>query len=251
MNRSFLPRTRVRRLSGEASRKVFNSAANGSGSSALLAADLVYGEASGAIPDNQWHLETKRWFETALVKMQSYILRFASQPPTQSHQEFVPAEHPDILHQCEIQRIQASAQVQNFSFLGIALLVGVALILTVVQLSVEGMSKKISRNSPKRLSLLEAWAADEALELWRAAVDPESKEDWNRSRLGVPYIKFGPSFVGGSETSLQDWPPSQYSLPVDQLDPDQDRTTGDSTTGLVAGKVAPPAQGTSRLQHIM
>lgn len=167
------------------------------------------------------------WFETGLAKLQAFVVEFPSVDPGQN--VGIPVITPDVLFpglddgpkrealaaQCRAQRIQASAQVQNFSLLGVVLIVVAALLLLVIQLSLEAILDKTSK-SPDRTALVGAWDADEMLELWKGMADPFGEARWGRSWFGVPFSDDPDGMVkppaGGSQVRLLPSVESQVEL---------------------------------------
>ncbi|KAL8376056.1 hypothetical protein RB595_007257 [Gaeumannomyces hyphopodioides] len=98
---------------------------------ALWANSLVYGNLSPSLPENQWRLEALGWFQTSLVKLQSYVVEFANNaadlhitPPIDivgnatgnpaANAVFVALED-----MCSNQLVRTGGKVQSFSFLGL------------------------------------------------------------------------------------------------------------------------------------
>jgi hypothetical protein len=109
---------------------------------ALWANDLVYGNISPGLPDNQWQMEALGWFQTSLAKLQSYIVQFAAnsddlgpygrvQTPLDmlgtnsngEHDEASNAVYQMMQDQCSNQLVRTTGEMQNFSFLGVMVIV--------------------------------------------------------------------------------------------------------------------------------
>lgn len=175
---------------------------------ALLANDVTSANRSPGLPDNHWHLEVQRWFETQLAKLQSHVVEFASVPDlgpnidvTTQGMLFNGPEtegaRAALDQQCGTQKIQSSGQAQNFSLLGVVLIVLVGVILVLIEWSLEPLFERLSRHSFEKRALMEAWNADEKLELWRAQANLDRTISWKTSSwFGVPYLDTRDVVVG-------------------------------------------------------
>ncbi|KAI8710968.1 hypothetical protein NCS52_01510200 [Fusarium sp. LHS14.1] len=169
------------------------------GTTALLANDVTSANHSPGLPDNHWHIELQRWFETQLAKLQAHVVEFASVPDLGPNIDITTpgmlfdspeteAARAALDQQCGTQKIQSSGQAQNFSLLGVVLIVLLGVVLLLVEWSLEPLFERLSRHSPEKMALMEAWNADEKLELWRAQANPDRTIQWRTSWFGVPYL---------------------------------------------------------------
>jgi hypothetical protein len=103
---------------------------------ALLAQESVFYGSSIGLPQNQWQLEVRRWFETSLAKMQASFVEFVANDVDGSYitvnsikdNTSDPLEK-DLFQQCYSQRIQATSSVQNFCLLGILVVICIRIFL--------------------------------------------------------------------------------------------------------------------------
>jgi hypothetical protein len=111
---------------------------------ALLAQESVFDGSSIGLPQNQWQLEVRRWFETSLAKMQASFVEFVANDVDGSYitVNSIKDNTSDpldkaLLQQCHSQRIQATSFVQNFSLLGILVVICIRVFLIVLSLVLE------------------------------------------------------------------------------------------------------------------
>ncbi|KAH8646918.1 hypothetical protein BX600DRAFT_443886 [Xylariales sp. PMI_506] len=162
----------------------------------LWARNLLYGTLSPGLPDNQWQLEVLGWFQTNIVKLQQYFNEYASQsgdlgPYGSVHSPsdgFIPAESQVLVEQCGSQLVRTSGEVQNFSFLGIMIIVLFSIVMFMLNIFMEsilGLYYKLTGKFPPQAV---ARQADTMLHLLRLAL-PSSGEGaagWEAGSWGVP-----------------------------------------------------------------
>ncbi|KAF2260198.1 hypothetical protein CC78DRAFT_585087 [Lojkania enalia] len=149
--------------------------------SALIARSLVprHTDKSPGLPSNQWQLEAKRWFETALAKLQYRLVQYTNISLIKPAVD-VDAEQPEIkpstyanfteldeilASQCDTQLVRLNGRGQNVSVLGLAVLLFLAVSLWV---SSHALRWWADREPPKGEKWAR-WQRDELLALWRAA----------------------------------------------------------------------------------
>lgn len=149
---------------------------------------------SPGLPDDQWQLETRRWFETGLAKLQANTKNFANLPYSDRDSiayKFIPAgsltNSTDLnseLHKlCSQQRIRSNGQVQNFNVASLAILMGVSLITVFVSelLASWGMERFCQ-------AAYKEWEADGLLGVWKRYIDPQQQRRWVKGKHEVYVI---------------------------------------------------------------
>ena len=102
---------------------------------------------SPGLPNNQWHLETLRWFQTGLAKLQANTNQFTNVSFTgrdSAAYQLIPAKSftnissidSELDELCSEQRIRSRGSVQNFSVVNLAVLVAVSFILSATTLRI-------------------------------------------------------------------------------------------------------------------
>ncbi|KAH8880774.1 hypothetical protein GQ53DRAFT_788429 [Thozetella sp. PMI_491] len=155
------------------------------GSGALWAHDLLSATLSPGLPDNQWQLEALGWFQTSMVKLQAYMMQYASQSDDLGPYGGVELPRA-FMDQCSNQLVRTSGEVQNFSFLGIMIIVCFSIAAIVLSLSVEPLldwSNSHRRQLPRAAV---ARQADSMLHLLRLALPDSEMEakQWEAGPLG-------------------------------------------------------------------
>lgn len=173
---------------------------------------------SPGLPANQSILEAARWFESSLALLQWETVNYASKlivpsphiyfQPLEESPNILPKQRPAFRSLCENQMIRSSGQVQNFSFLGLMIVVCITILLVITAASLEWCVDRAHRKKGWLSSLHKATArqADHKLHLLRMALGDESRSgvSWVKGENGMPIIKgasrkFGrPSMVGTS-----------------------------------------------------
>jgi hypothetical protein len=209
---------------------------SGRGASALRASEMVYDLSQASLPNNQWTIEISNWFALILARLQQAVVEYATGPLDLPPGGIV--QSPDTVSNralCLSQKVQATNGYQNFSTLGVAiiLVLGTAIILLGVVIDkVVGFSqKRLKRGDYGRL----AWALDEKLQLQRMAYEGAGWGPWRRCNKSVPikrnsaqlgrYISMGyenPSIVPFS---------SEDRLQRDQLVPKIEEVHGSDSAG--------------------
>ncbi|KAL1838710.1 hypothetical protein VTJ49DRAFT_2275 [Mycothermus thermophilus] len=169
-------------------------------SNALRAARPLSGVISPGLPDNQWQIEVEGWFQTMLARLQAGVVEFSVKEGTSPFETLQREKNrslavlPEMLKgQCPIQLVRTAGEVQNFSVLGVFLVLAVSVVLIIVNLTLEWIvdfvgSKREGRPMPRA-----AWArqADSKYHLLRLALTGSRNYDgsarkWMLGRWGVP-----------------------------------------------------------------
>ncbi|KAK0285204.1 hypothetical protein LTR35_005406 [Friedmanniomyces endolithicus] len=160
---------------------------NGRGAAALRASETCFTNDQAALPNNQWQIEIDAWFATSLARLQQSMVDYAVGPTNAPAGVDIvyPTSLPDKA-MCRAVKIRAPAGVQNFSLLGvlIILIVGTLLILVGIVIDkIGGLLQKCFRARPSgRL----AWVLDEKLQLQRMAFEGAQWTGWQNCDKRVP-----------------------------------------------------------------
>lgn len=150
---------------------------------------------SYGLPDNQWQFEAQRWFETSLVILQSRIAAFPANVQNsnfssiQSPQNFGLGSPVDdaLASQCNNQRIRATSQYQNFSFLGVLLIVILSVVLIIAGLASEKVLELVRKLRGHATGYKQsARHADDKLELLRMTLEGVRYLNWVIGSRDVP-----------------------------------------------------------------
>ncbi|GAB1315231.1 hypothetical protein MFIFM68171_05441 [Madurella fahalii] len=184
------------------------------GADGLWAHKMAIGNISPGLPDNQWQIEVLGWFQTNLARMQANVVEFASKaagtapssgntgsrrrltmmPMTQAQRE-----------QCDNQLVQAVGEVQNFSLLGVLVIVCVSVIVVLVDCSLQPIVDFIVPFLGRRsASTRDARQADSKLHLARMALTRATKggNEWELGSWSVPVL--GDEAMRSSRVSTPD-----------------------------------------------
>jgi hypothetical protein len=167
----------------------------------LLARECLDDNICIGLPDDQWQREATLWFQSSLSKMQITQIQYAYK--SDSYRNFtippenttaVPAYNAELVSQCTSQKIQSSGRVQNFSFLGIMIVITSTVLLILGAAFLESCARLVRRrrgtlDSDRAI----ARTADYNLDLARMAMGGEnqSKSGWIKSDNGVPITSTG------------------------------------------------------------
>jgi len=184
--------------------------------SGLLVQDYASGIGS-APADNQWQLEAKTWFATALSNFQLTITDWASKPwldpsekelgryinttdfDTQYRMQDLLPEFEDL---CRNTVVRTTASVQNFNVLITLLVLAFVLLITGVNLSLPSIVTHI-RARRLRGGFLDSKAgeretardADNKYQLLRMALESSRIGGWERGSFGIPVTRQGADII--------------------------------------------------------
>jgi hypothetical protein len=166
------------------------------GAQALLAQDLVRLSISPGLPDDQWQLEARGWFETSLAKLQDYVVQFAVNTADLGKYGYVVAPDPTgtpeeqaLLHFCGNQRIRNTGGYRSFSFLGLMIVICVGTTIFLLSWILEPLIAWIRGTwGPGDYDYREvARVADHKLQLHRMAlVGAGYDEIWEQTMDSIP-----------------------------------------------------------------
>jgi hypothetical protein len=171
------------------------------GSQALLAHDLVRLSTSPGLPEDQWQLEARGWFETSLAKLQDYIVQFAVNTADLGKYGYVMAPDPEgnpeqqaLLHFCGNQRIRNTGGYRSFSFLGLMIVICLGTTILVLSWILEPLVAFVRGvKGPRKHDYREvARVADRKLQLHRKAlVSAGYDKIWLQTMDDIPITTLG------------------------------------------------------------
>jgi hypothetical protein len=170
------------------------------GAAALWANSLVSVNVSPGLPDNQWQSEVLGWFQTSLAKLQAYVVDYASN--TGGLSRFGAVESPNsnrtnlggnqiMRDHCVNQLVKTTGDVQNFSFLGVMVIVCFSAFLVLLDWSLEPIINFASRLTKSAAVVRETRQADGKLNLLLAARGGQmagSGSSWERGAWAIPIL---------------------------------------------------------------
>jgi hypothetical protein len=164
---------------------------DGRGSQALEAQSTVFGRSQVAtLPNNQWHIEVASWLHVGLATLQQFFIETAIGPtniveyggtitnPTEKSARSI----------CNRQVIRNASGYQNFSIVGVVIIVVIGLILIAVGWGLDvvvGWIEKLFGWDFLRLS----WITDDYLQLQRMAYEAAGDDSWVECVKDVPTRK--------------------------------------------------------------
>jgi hypothetical protein len=118
----------------------------GRGASALNAMETLYHLEQGHLPSNQWTIEVSLWFACTLARLQQAVVDYATGPGRVADGQFI--YHPstgDDKELCYLQKVAKAPGYQNFSMLGVCIIVVICILITVTSQSIEPVVRMIRR----------------------------------------------------------------------------------------------------------
>ncbi|KAL2136873.1 hypothetical protein VTI74DRAFT_599 [Chaetomium olivicolor] len=193
--------TAARLLSSLQSAGTFNTVSS-LGADALWAKEVTTRNMSPGLPRNQWRREVEGWFQTGLARLQAIVVefavktnttkiggreaqdkgRFGTKPLTEGQRD-----------QCKNQLVRAVGEVQNFSLVGVLVIVCVSSALIVMDFSLERVVDVVESCFGRRTTARDAREVDGKLHLVRVALAAAVKDagDWELGSWGVPVLGRG------------------------------------------------------------
>ena len=176
------------------------------GAAALWANNLIALNVSPGLPDNQWQAEVLGWFQTSLAKLQAYVVDYASNSVGLSQFGTVESSFSNrtnlvqnqvLESQCANQLVQTTGDIQNFTFMGVILIVCFSVFLVLLDWSLGMIIDLASRRVRSASVLKETREVDEKLHLLAAARGSRATggTDWEREAWAItvldPTLQFG------------------------------------------------------------
>ena len=167
---------------------------SGRGSGALKAQNTVFTRTQVApIPNNQWQIELDGWFGVSLASLQQFLYEKAVGPvgitevggkinmPTNAYERAI----------CQRQMIRNVSGYQNFSTLGVAIILALGSLTVIlgwtIDIVVGWIQKLIFKRNFARLS----WVSDGYLQLQRMAYEGAGYDHWVSCADDVPIAADG------------------------------------------------------------
>lgn len=190
-----------------------------------IVAELV----STALPANQWQLEVLGWFQTSLARLQASVLEYVYKadldPALTVWGPYGLAPNPTqtigtikaYQDQCRSQLVQTAGEVQNFSFLGVMVIVCVSVILMLLNLLMPSILKLVNRRKRWSSPAHRARQSDDKLHLLRNAISSGGNAArWELGAWDVPIIRgnnamFPPEMDGDLATFSKNTPMQLYT----------------------------------------
>jgi hypothetical protein len=167
----------------------------GRGASALKAQSTVFGGAGllqmAPLPNNQWQVELSNWFAVCLATLQQYLVEKASGPTDVIESGGTITKPNDIYEEaiCRRQMIRNVAGYQNFSTLGVAIILIVGSVLVILGLVIDTVTGWIQKRMQKKDYERLSWISDGYLQLQRLAHEGIGCDDWKGGADEVPVSK--------------------------------------------------------------
>lgn len=147
------------------------------GASVLLANNDMVGDASLALPDNQWQLEMANLNDLEHTAFQRYIVEYATGPQSDIMQYIAEPQDPIGTQQCENQIIRRNDH-PNFSILAVVLIFVAGLLLLTTYFCLEPTMRKQQQKSSKGQLRNLRWQKDGLLQLQRIGYEANNLGTW-------------------------------------------------------------------------
>lgn len=171
---------------------MYNSV-NSLGTMALKAQDKLYITVSSGLPSDQWKIELKGWFDTALAHTQSKMINFASK----DMEEVLPGKltlmnrDAEVRPMCDNQMIRAVGQYQSFSMMGIEIIIALGVFIVLLSFVLEYIVGFVQTRWGSHAYKQRLWTTDGILQQQRLAFENKNISDWEGMDDAVPVTKQG------------------------------------------------------------
>ena len=165
----------------------------GRGASALRASETVSQLTQLAtLTNHQWVIEINNWFATILARTQQSVLEYATPNLDLPAGGKIVSQHTrDDTLLCHAQKIQAPNGYQNFSLLGIVIIIVLGTIIIVLGTTIDSVVGACQSRWSKDAYGPLAWALDEKLQLQRMAYEGAGWSGWDNCDSAVPIYSKG------------------------------------------------------------
>ena len=172
----------------------------GRGAASLRAQESVYELTSPALPDNQWMIELDSWFATALATLQNLVVQFAAGPPSlvnngQGYVNHVNATDKAGLSACRNQKVRGQSMFQSFSVVGVAFIIAVTLLLSIVNFVLPYAVMLARKVFTKGKWKDEQWRLYDKLQMQRMVFEARGEGTWKGKDDAVPVAGLADKFV--------------------------------------------------------
>lgn len=169
------------------------AAVNGRDGSSLKAQSTVLAlTQQAALPSNQWQLELDGWFATTLAVLQQQIVEIATGPTNYMNHSVIAAPSDKYEREvCTRQMVRNVGGYQNFSTLGVSLIIGVGSLLVIVAANIDSIWGLIQTHVLKKRYTSYgrlAWESDGYLQLQRMAQESAGHDNWVNCDGHIPVL---------------------------------------------------------------
>ncbi|TVY89260.1 hypothetical protein LAWI1_G005934 [Lachnellula willkommii] len=170
------------------------AAVNGRDGSSLKAQSTVLALAQqAALPPNQWQLELDGWFATSLAVLQQQIVEIATGPTNFMDHSVIAAPSDKYEREiCARQMVRNAGGYQNFSTLGVSLIIGLGSLLVIVGAYIDSIWGLIQTHALKKRYTSYgrlAWESDGYLQLQRMAQESAGHDNWVNCDGPIPVLR--------------------------------------------------------------
>jgi hypothetical protein len=168
------------------------------GSSALVASETVFQGIQAPLPNNQWTIEVSSWFATSLASLQRYPVDIASGPSdVDTLAGGSVTLDGDAIEEslCNNQKVHTTGEYQNFSMLGLCIILVVGAIIISLSLTIEWVTSLIQRRLKRGDERRVQWIVDSDLQLQRMLYESAGYGRWNGPLDSVPTLAKGEELV--------------------------------------------------------
>ncbi|KIW16617.1 hypothetical protein PV08_03805 [Exophiala spinifera] len=159
---------------------------NARGAAAMKANDVLVGLNGPGLPIDQWVVETRTWFAQTLAAVQSAIIQYTTGPGT-TDGEIVPPANKYDAEGCKSQLIHNSGAYQNFSVLGIAIVVALSGVIILCSFLLRPLTDLLLYRGGARQWHRQLWVMEDKLQLQRLAYQGAGhRQGWHRVHESVP-----------------------------------------------------------------
>lgn len=172
------------------------------------------------LPDNQWEIEVLSWAQQGLASLQTAIQEYAAGPTLLLEggfmQKISSGVEPEVgtafdhavdkawIDMCGTQIVHDNQGTMNFSLLGVAVIFGLGLLITIFSFTVEPLTAWIQRKTGMGVARANAWQRDDNLHTLRLLFETHQRGTWTGSDNMVPVtvhpdeVFFYPDHTDGS-----------------------------------------------------
>jgi hypothetical protein len=154
------------------------------GSAYLLAQKYVNRGLSSALPDNQWIIEFKNFFEIMLAQMQQSLVEYVAGPNDPIFNKYVQPPPANRSWMCSAQIVSRSGYL-SFTVFPFALILILGVCIIFLNLSIDGLLG-FARKTFIKFGPSSEWKFYSLLQLQRMAFHDHGKVKWSNSRVTVP-----------------------------------------------------------------
>ena len=172
----------------------------GRSAASLRAQESVFQLQSAALPDDQWTIELDSWFATGLATLQNLVVQFAAGPPEldvdgPGQVNKVNATDRLGMFACRNQKVRGQSLFQSFSVVGVAFIVVVAGLLSILNLVLPYTMTLVRKVFTKGKWKGEQWRLYDKLQLLRMVFEARGDGTWKGEDDAVPVTRMGEKFV--------------------------------------------------------